>query len=72
MRRGSITISFAPCFSMAAFMCSAMMGWFSVVLEPVTMKTSLWITSAAVLLMAEVPSAICSATTEPAWHSRVQ
>ena len=39
MRRGSITISLAPCFSTAAFICRAMMGWFSVVLEPVTMKT---------------------------------
>ena len=48
------------------------MGWFSVVLEPVTMKTSLWMTSAAVLLMADEPTAICSATTLAAWHRRVQ
>ena len=39
------------------------MGCFSVVFEPVTMKTSLLITSAAVLLMAEDPTAIWSATT---------
>ena len=36
------------------------------------MKTSFWITSAAVLLMADEPTAICRATTLPAWHSRVQ
>ena len=48
------------------------MGWFSVVLEPVTIKTSLLMTSAAVLLMAVVPSDLISAATEPAWHSRVQ
>ncbi len=49
-----------------------MIGWFSVVLEPVTMKQSLWMTSAAVLLMAVVPSDLSSATTLPAWQSRVQ
>ncbi len=48
------------------------MGWFSVVLEPVTMKQSDLTTSAAVLLMAEEPTACISATTDPAWHRRVQ
>ena len=48
------------------------MGWFSLVFEPVTMKQSLLTTSAAVLLMAEVPRAFSSAVTDPAWHSRVQ
>ena len=72
MRRGSTTIILAPYFSTAAFICRAMIGWFSVVFEPVTMNTSLRITSAAVLLMADEPMACCRATTEPAWHSRVQ
>src|SRR4029079_1005966 len=71
-QRGSTTISLAPCFSTAAFICNAMIGWVSAVLEPVTINTSLCITSAAVLLMADEPIAIWSATTEPAWHNRVQ
>ena len=49
-----------------------MMGWFSLVFEPVTMKTSFSVTCAAVLLMAEEPRACCRAITLPAWHSRVQ
>lgn len=36
------------------------------------MKQSDLITSAAVLLIADVPSALSSAVTDPAWHSRVQ
>ena len=40
-RRGSTTISLAPWFATAAFICSAMIGWVSAVLEPVTIKTSL-------------------------------
>ena len=48
------------------------MGWFSVVLEPVTIKQSASTTSEAVLLMALVPSDLSSATTLPAWQSRVQ
>ena len=48
------------------------MGWFSVVFEPVTMKTSFRMTSLAVLDMAEEPMACWRATTLPAWHRRVQ
>ncbi len=67
-----MTIIFAPYLRTASFICKAMMGWFSLVFEPVTIITSLWITSLAVLDMADEPRACWSATTLPAWHSRVQ
>ena len=70
-RRGSITISLVPCLT-AFLMKVAATGWFTVGLEPMTMTTSACSTSITGLLTAPEPMPSSSATTDEAWHRRVQ
>jgi len=60
--RGSATISLAP-LRTAFFMRSAMIGWFSVVLEPMTKSASLSSISAIELVMAPEPNAVARPAT---------
>ena len=47
-------------------------GWFTVGLAPMTITTSACVTSITGLLTAPEPMPSSSATTDEAWHSRVQ
>ncbi len=70
-RRGSMTISLVPVL-VAFLMKLAATGWFTVGLAPIRITTSAWVTSITGLLTAPEPMPSSSATTEDAWHSRVQ
>jgi hypothetical protein len=47
-------------------------GWFTVGLAPITITTSAWVTSITGLLTAPEPIPSSRATTDEAWHRRVQ
>jgi hypothetical protein len=71
VRRGSITTSLVP--ALTAFLIQvAATGWFTVGLAPITITTSARATSITGLLTAPEPMPSSSATTDEAWHSRVQ
>jgi hypothetical protein len=57
MRRGSMTISFAPA-RRRCFMRDANTGWPSVGLAPITTMTSQWSTESKSWVPAEVPSVV--------------
>ena len=67
-----MTIILAPFFSTAAFICSAMMGWFSVVFEPVTMKTSFMHDLRGRVAHGRGADRLLQRHHRPAWHRRVQ
>ena len=70
-RRGSSTTSLVPFFT--AFLIQvAATGWFTVGLAPISITTSAFVTSITGLLTAPEPMPSSSATTDDAWHSRVQ
>ena len=70
-RRGSQTISLVPFF--AAFLIQvAATGWFTVGLAPIRITTSAIVTSITGLDTAPEPMPSSSATTDEAWHRRVQ
>ena len=70
-RRGSSTISLVP--ALAAFLMKvAATGWFTVGLAPIRNTTSACVTSITGLLTAPEPMPSSRATTDEAWHSRVQ
>jgi hypothetical protein len=70
-RRGSITISLVPFFT--AFLIQvAATGWFTVGLAPMMTTTSALVTSITGLDTAPEPMPSSRATTEDAWHRRVQ
>ena len=69
--RGSATMSLEP-LRAACFRNVAITGWFSVVLEPITKRTSASPKSATVFDMEPLPIAVWSAYTLEEWHKRVQ
>jgi hypothetical protein len=70
-RRGSQTISFVP-LRTAFLIQLAATGWFTVGLAPMTITTSACVTSITGLDTAPEPMPSSKATTDEAWHSRVQ
>ncbi len=71
IRLGSMTITNAP-FSRALMMRDAIIGWFSVVLEPVTRMQVASSSSGTELVIAPLPKAWARPVTVGAWQSLAQ
>ena len=70
-RRGSQMISLVPFFT--AFLIQvAATGWLTLGFAPISSTTSAWVTSITGFDTAPEPMPSSSATTDEAWHSRVQ
>jgi len=72
MRLGSATMRRAPCFSTAALMRMATMGWASVVFEPMTKMASAPSSSSMELVMAPLPKEAARPATVGLCHKWAQ
>jgi len=70
-RRGSAMMSFAP-FRFALIIFSAIMGWFSLVFEPMTNSTSLFSISCIEFVIAPEPNTVARPTTVVLCQRRAQ